>query len=150
MIRNFQESDTEQVMQIWLNGNIEAHSFISKSYWQSNFEDVQEQIVQAEVFVYEADKKIQGFIGIVKGYIAGIFVDKTYRSLGIGKQLLDYAKKRYCSLRLEVYQKNKQAVDFYFREGFSIEAEGFDEETGEMEYTMLWTASMETDKDWEW
>ena len=30
MIREFQTADTEQVMQIWLNGNEDAHPFISK------------------------------------------------------------------------------------------------------------------------
>lgn len=33
MIREFQTADTEQVMQIWLNGNEDAHPFISKKYW---------------------------------------------------------------------------------------------------------------------
>lgn len=32
MIREFQTADTEQVMQIWLNGNEDAHPFISKKY----------------------------------------------------------------------------------------------------------------------
>ena len=31
MIREFQTADTEQVMQIWLNGNEDAHPFISKN-----------------------------------------------------------------------------------------------------------------------
>ena len=30
MIQEFQTADTEQVMQIWLNGNEDAHPFISK------------------------------------------------------------------------------------------------------------------------
>ena len=37
MIREFQTADTEQVMQIWLNGTEDAHPFISKEYWCSNF-----------------------------------------------------------------------------------------------------------------
>jgi len=46
MIREFQTADTEQVMQIWLNGNEDAHPFISKKYWCSNFSMVQEQLLQ--------------------------------------------------------------------------------------------------------
>ena len=82
MIRKFQKEDTGQVMRIWLNGNKDAHPFIPKEYWEANYSMVEEQILQAEVFVYEADGEIQGFIGIVGGYIAGIFVDRAYRSLG--------------------------------------------------------------------
>lgn len=74
-------------MKLWLSGNVDAHPFIPKEYWESNFSMVEEQILQAEVFLCETDGEIQGFIGIVGNYIAGIFVDKKYRSLGIGKQL---------------------------------------------------------------
>lgn len=148
MIRTFQKSDTEQVMQIWKNGNEDAHSFIPKNYWQSNFSIVQEQLLQAEVVVYEEDGKIRGFIGIVGGFVAGIFVDKKYRSQGVGKQLIDYAKKSYESLSLGVYQKNRRAINFYFREGFSILTEAFDKATGETEYTMLWKADHEMDHIW--
>lgn len=85
MIREFQTADTEQVMQIWLNGNEDAHPFISKKYWCSNFSMVQEQLLQAEVFVYEKDGIIRGFIGITDGYIAGIFVDRKCRSCDCDK-----------------------------------------------------------------
>lgn len=109
LIRKFQKSDAEQVMKLWLSGNVDAHPFIPKEYWESNYPMVEEQILQAEVFLCEADGKIQGFIGIVGNYIAGIFVDKKYRSLGIGKQLLDHAKQEHRSLSLGVYQKNRRA-----------------------------------------
>lgn len=136
MIRKFQKGDTRQVMQIWLKGNIDAHPFIPKEYWESNFEMVQEQLVEAEVYVFEYGKSIQGFIGMVDGYIAGIFVDSRYRSRGIGRQLLEYAKQTHAALSLGVYKKNKRAVLFYLREGFSKVSEQTDENTGEIEYTM--------------
>lgn len=41
MIRQFQKSDIEQIMKIWLNGNLDAHPFISKEYWHSNYPIVQ-------------------------------------------------------------------------------------------------------------
>lgn len=143
MIRKFQKADTEQVMRIWLNGNLDAHPFIPKAYWESNFETVQEQLLQADVFVYEVHGEIQGFIGIVNGYIAGIFVDKKYRSLRIGQKLLDHVKSKYHSLSLDVYQKNNRASAFYLREGFSVLSEQLDENTKEIKYTMLWNSNNE-------
>lgn len=125
-------------MRIWLNGNEEAHSFISSDYWHANLAAVQEQILQADVFVYEDDGEIQGFIGMVDGYIAGIFVNKIYRSYSIGRQLLEYVKQIYSMLSLSVYQKNKRAIAFYLRESFSILSEKIDEATGEREYMMVW------------
>lgn len=142
MIRKFQKEDAEQVMQIWLSGNEDAHPFIPKAYWKSNFEMVQEQLLQADVFVYDVGGEIQGFIGIVDEYIAGIFVDKKHRSLGIGKKLLDYVKLRYSSLSLNVYDKNDRAAAFYLREDFSVQSKELDEATGEVEYTMIWKPEM--------
>ena len=40
MIRAMQASDLEEVMQIWLTANMEAHDFIDSSYWKSHFEEV--------------------------------------------------------------------------------------------------------------
>ena len=40
MIREFQMSDTEQVMKLWLSGNIGAHSFVLEEYWHSHFDEV--------------------------------------------------------------------------------------------------------------
>ncbi|MBS5480788.1 MAG: GNAT family N-acetyltransferase, partial [Clostridiales bacterium] len=79
MVRKFQKSDLELVMEIWLSGNEDAHPFISKEYWKSNFESVQEQLLEAEVYVFEADEVIKGFIGMQGNYIAGIFVGKACR-----------------------------------------------------------------------
>ena len=138
MIREFQKSDTEQVMLLWLAGNEDAHPFIPKEYWYSHFAEVQEALSQAKVFVYDTNGKIQGFIGMVNEYIAGIFVDKSCRSHGIGRQLLIYVKQRHGTLSLGVYQKNTRAVALYLREGFSIQSETVDETTGEIEYTMFW------------
>ena len=37
----------------------------------------------------------------------------------------------------------QMAISFYQREGFIIQCEGFDETTGEKEYTMLWKRKSE-------
>lgn len=41
-------------------------------------------------------------------------------------------------LILNVYQKNTRAIHFYQREGFEIQREGLDEDTGEKDYVMIW------------
>lgn len=138
MIRKFQNIDIEQVMKIWLCGNEDAHSFIPKDYWKSNYSMVQEQLLQAEVYVYEAEGTVQGFIGIQENYLAGIFVKKEVRSTGIGKQLLDYVKAIHPTLTLNVYQRNRRALEFYKREGFFITLEDIEPDTGETDYTMYW------------
>ena len=138
MIRKLQKADINRVADIWLKTNLKAHFFIPEQYWISNYEFVKEMLPQAEVYVYEDDKMIQGFVGLNDEYIEGIFVSDEMQSCGIGKLLLDYIKDKKVSLRLNVYQKNARAISFYQREGFIIQCEDLDEATGEKEYTMLW------------
>lgn len=37
MIRQYNESDIDEVMYIWLDANINAHNFIHSDYWRSNY-----------------------------------------------------------------------------------------------------------------
>ena len=138
MIRELRKADINSVADIWLDTNRKAHAFIPASYWESNFALVKEMLPQAEVYVYEDEKGIQGFLGLSGEYIEGIFVSEQAQSHGIGKCLLDYAKNRKPALRLNVYQKNMRAIRFYRREGFQIQREGLDADTGEPDYEMLW------------
>ena len=141
MIRKLQKTDINRVADIWLKTNLKAHFFISEQYWISNYEFVKEMLPQAEVYVYEDDKMIQGFIGINDEYIEGIFVSDEMQSRGIGKMLLDYIKDKKDRLQLKVYQKNVRAMSFYQREGFTIQSESMDEFTREKEYVMNWESS---------
>ena len=141
MIRKMQNIDINRVADIWLKTNLKAHFFIPEQYWISNYEFVKEMLPQAEVYVYEDDKMIQGFIGVSDEYIEGIFVSDEMQSRGIGKMLLDYIKDKKDRLQLKVYQKNVRAMSFYQREGFTIQSESMDEFTGEKEYVMNWELS---------
>lgn len=141
MIRAFSENDLFSVMQIWLDTNIKAHSFIPPNYWIDNYAMVKDILPQAEIYVYEDDNtnQIDGFIGLTNNYIEGIFVREAIQSKGIGKRLLNYAKEIKSSLRLSVYQKNTHAIAFYQREQFVIRSENIDDSTNEKEFIMTWS-----------
>ena len=140
MIRKYVDSDIDAVMQIWLNTNIQAHSFISPDYWKNNFDVVKEMLPLAEIYVHEGDNanQIDGFIGLNNDNIEGIFIREAAQSKGAGKQLLDHVKKVKSTLKLNVYQKNERAIQFYLREEFSIQSESLDSNTGEKELIMVW------------
>ena len=141
MIRKLLNGDIDRVADIWLKTNLKAHYFISNQYWKSNYELVKEMMSQSEVYVFEVDKMIQGFVGLNDKYIEGIFVSDEMQSRGIGKILLDYIKDKKDRLQLKVYQKNVRAMSFYQREGFTIQSEEMDEFTREKEYVMNWESS---------
>lgn len=138
MIRRLSNSDIDPVMDIWLESNIDSHDFINPDYWKGKYNEVKPAIQQAEVYVYENDSIIKGFIGLDGDYIAGIFVDKAYRSAGIGTALLDLVKQYHNRLILSVYEKNTSAVRFYKKSGFILESKSIDDETLQTEYTMIW------------
>lgn len=138
MIRQMNETDLPEVMEIWLQTNEEAHDFIPADYWRENYDKVKTLLPQAEVFVYEKNVQLSGFIGMNGEYVAGIFVRQSARSQGVGKQLIHYVKDRKERLILHVYEKNKRAIHFYEREGFVVVSWGMDGDTGETEYVMEW------------
>ncbi|HHT97721.1 MAG TPA: N-acetyltransferase [Clostridiales bacterium] len=139
MITELDISRIGDIMKIWIEENINAHDFISEDYWKTNYAFVKKALPDATVFVYEDKEEIKGFIGIVeKSYIAGLFVLNKYHSNGIGSDLLERCKQEYPVLKLDVYAKNLKAVSFYRKHGFKIEEEKENDETKELEYSMIW------------
>lgn len=132
------EKDLDNIMEIWLKSNIEAHNFVDKNYWINNFDLVKSMIKESEIYIYEENNKILGFIGLSENYIAGIFIDKEFRNKGIGKNLLDYAKDKKDKLYLNVYEKNNKAMNFYIKNQFIISEKNFDDENKEYEYKLIW------------
>ncbi len=138
MIRDFKNQDIDRIMDLWLDTNISAHSFIKSEYWKSNYDTVKGMMPSATIYVYEENNVIQGFIGLMDDYIAGIFVSHLLQSKGIGKKLLDYAKDKGDALSLSVYKENIRAVKFYLHENFTVSDEQIDENTGKLELNMVW------------
>jgi len=140
MIREYKSTDRERVMEIWLNSNLEAHSFIRAEYWRECYDYTAEAIGNAEVYVAEEDGRVAGFIGLDGDNIEGIFVDADCRCRGVGKSLIDFVKERHTKLMLCVYEKNERAAEFYKREGFVPVRKKPDISTGETEILMRWVS----------
>ena len=138
MIRKMQPKEIDNVGNIWLQGNLEAHPFVKKDYWIGNLNSVKEQFKEAEIYVSVDKNQIVGFAGLQGNYLAGIFVKKEFRSQSFGGKLLVYLKQEYSELSLEVYSKNIQAKKFYLRNGFKVIHKDIDESTDEVEYQMIW------------
>ena len=138
MIREFKQTDIDNVMEIWITENIRAHDFIPKEHWEKNFEYVKKVLPNAEIYVYLEDEKIVGFIGLNDNYIEGIFIDSKYQHKGIGTALLKKTKELKDELTLSAYKKNTKAIQFYLKNGFEIVEENIEKENDEVEYIMLW------------
>lgn len=140
MIKEFKIENLEEVMEIWLQTNINAHDFIEREYWINNFDLVKKLLPDAKVYIFEEDNIIKGFIGVIEdGYIAGLFVKEKYQREGIGEKLIKYIKPKYNQLKLDVYSKNKNAIKFYLKNNFKIVNEKNNEDTNELEYEMIFS-----------
>lgn len=138
MIRKLEIRDIDEVMNIWLETNIKTHAFITKTYWEDSYKEVRRGILNADVYVYEEEKQVIGFVGIIEGYIAGIFVKENMQNNGIGKQLINKCKEKYKELTLKVYEKNEKAIRLYQKEGFNIINKEIDKQTKQIELVMKW------------
>lgn len=138
MIRKFKSDDLEKVMELWLLGNTEVHSFIPSKYWRQNFKEIQRVIPIARTYVYEYKGEVMGFISTMEGYLLGIFVNDSIRHHGMGMVLLDCEKQRENSMTVTVYEKNVTAVRFFMKQGFKVESELVEESTGERQLMMTW------------
>ncbi len=58
-----------------------------------NFDMVKAMLPQAEVYVYDHENSIQGFVGLSGDYIEGLFVSSGCQSCGIGALLLNHIKE---------------------------------------------------------
>lgn len=132
MIREFKSADLDKVMEIWLQGNEQAHNFIDSNFFKQNFDIVEMLIPMSTVYVQDLDG-VKGFVGITENYISGLFVEQGYRRQGTGKALVNKAKQRYNELFVHVYKKNTDAVNFFLSQNFEIVSESINEESNELE-----------------
>lgn len=132
MIREFKSTDLDKVMEIWLQGNEQAHNFIDSNFFKQNFDIVEMLIPMSTVYVQDLDG-VKGFVGITENYISGLFVEQGYRRQGTGKALVNKAKQRYNELFVHVYKKNTDAINFFLSQNFEIISESINEESNESE-----------------
>lgn len=138
-LNEIDEKTLDSLLSIWLEGNLQAHSFISKNYWLDNQVGVREDLAQARIFVKETDGKAVGFLGLVEEAIAGLFVKEQFQKQGIGEALIQRVKDEKKILTLTVYENNQGALLFYERQGFRRVRSQIDPETQQREWLMRWT-----------
>ncbi|PRY90322.1 putative acetyltransferase [Marinilabilia salmonicolor] len=141
MIRKLQDNQGEiaEVCNLWLEGSIQSHDFVSESYWQSKLEDMKTHYLpNSETYVLEEDGIIKGFISLVDDKLAALFVAPEYQGKGVGHELLLHAQRLSGNLKLNVYTENSRAVTFYARRGFRFVGLQMDPNTGCEEFVLEW------------
>ena len=139
MIRNYRETDLEEMVRIWYNASIIAHSFIPASFWALQKSAMKDKYLPlAENFVFEDEGKVKGFISLVGKRVCALFVTPAMQGKGIGRALLENSKTLKGKLSLKVYRENESAFGFYKKCGFVAAGEELDERTGCVQILMEW------------
>ncbi len=140
MIRRLLPGEMDKLIEIWLASTIQAHPFISESYWHESESIVRNvYIPQSATWVFIHQDKMVGFISVLDSrFIGALFVSEPFIGQGIGQALMEHVKAHYPSLSLEVYQKNHRAVHFYHHQGFRIEESAWQNETHHPTWIMSW------------
>lgn len=140
MIRPYRSSDSEAVLTLWLEASIQAHDFVAEEFWHAQLPAMREHYLpQAETWVLEENGQALAFMSLYGARLAALFVSPHAQGRGLGRQLLDEAKRRRDSLELGVYCANHRAMAFYRANDFLAVAETRDPHTGQPELTMRWS-----------
>lgn len=132
-IRQYKDTDTEKLIEIWYNASVIAHSFIPPEMWESHKDDLRNKYFpQAETWVAEENGDLLGFISLMGSYIGGLFVNPAKQRVGIGTKLFEQVNKRKGQLYVGVYSKNSNARRFYLKHGFKYVNQEVQPETGEI------------------
>ena len=148
MIRAFESSDMNDVLKIWLEASIGAHSFVSKEFWELKVNDMREAYIPAsDTYVFSENGTVKGFFSLHGDSLAAMFVSPVAQGKGIGRQLMNEAKSLRRRLNLAVYRENVKSIQFYRKCGFTAVKERADDHTGHIEILMEYSSEQPPEPD---
>jgi len=118
-IDQFQPHEAEHLLAIWLVASRLGHPFLSEEDLAAQRDLVRDvYLPQAETWVIRRGDEIAGFIGLLDNFIGGLFIDPVLHGQGLGRALIDHARRLKGRLAVEAYEANASAVGFYRQCGF--------------------------------
>lgn len=73
MIREYRQSDIDQIIDVWLSASIAAHDFIEPAFWAEPLGDMRSLYIPAsETFVFDDEGKIAGFYSLTDNTLAAL------------------------------------------------------------------------------
>lgn len=137
MTRKIEPEEIDDVLDVWINASIQAHSFIDKEFWRSKIDDMREiYIPNSDTYIFKENEIVKGFFCLHGGTLAAMFVSPEFQGNGIGRKMMEKAKSLRDRLELTVYKENPKSIEFYRKCGFQIIKEKIDAHTGHVEVLM--------------
>jgi len=140
MIRPFMESDTEEIVRLWLDSAGTSFGFLPATFWSSLEEHIRTLYLpmsdEIVLHIDDATGRIDAFFAFAGEYLGALFVAPHMQGRGLGARMFRIARRMHPDLTLSVHKENVRAVTFYERQGLSVLAERIDNSTGCQEYVM--------------
>lgn len=146
IIRRYQASDEESVVDLWSRAAKLAHPFIEGEGEGDRARKLREvYLVMADNWVAEVSGAVVGLLGLLEAEIGGLFVAPEAQGRGVGRALVEHAAALHGEVTVEVFANNSRARRFYDLMGFVERGRRTDEETGHILISMLRPAAGATE-----
>src|SRR5699024_12355492 len=107
MIRAYKENDIDILIDIWYKSSLQAHDFVYSGYWESQIEEMKEKYIpMLETHVITSETKIIGYISMVEGYLAALFLDVAYQNNETGKEKWNFEKRQKKKIKNKFNKQN--------------------------------------------
>ncbi len=120
MIRKIKVTDYPRLIEIWESAVLSTHDFLKEEDFLYYTERLPVYFQYVNLFGFEQEGILIGFMGIAEGNLEMLFIDNNYRGTGIGKKLVTYAINHLQVTKVDVNEQNIQAVGFYKYIGFNV------------------------------
>lgn len=127
LIRNYNNKDRDEVIKLW------NEVFPITSPHNDPLTSIDRKLAVNDNLFFVAESNDKKLVGTImagydghRGWIYSLAVNPDYRKKGIGTSLIKHAEKELLKLNcpklnLQVLSSNKEVIDFYKQNGFSIE-----------------------------
>ena len=121
MIRDFKDSDTDAVIDIWYQASLLAHPFLSKDFLEQEKKNIRNiYIPNTRSWVFEVNNKPVAFIAMMANEVGAIFAYPEFHGRGIGAALMQHVSEQFEVLEVEVFEANSIGRAFYEKFGFKF------------------------------
>ena len=130
MIRKYEETDIEELLEVWYEASSMAHPFLDSEFMEKEKQNIRDvYIPNTETWVSTNKDVLDGFIAMMENEVGAIFVRPEKHGQGIGKNLMDFVCQFHKELEVEVFKDNKIGRAFYDKYGFKIIKEHLHKDT---------------------
>ena len=133
-IRPYTDEDQVDLLDVWYQASLIAHSFLSREFLDNERSQIATQwLPVAKTTVYETEGRVVGFLSLVDNEVGGLFVHPDHQRRGIGRALMDHARRTRPFLELDVFAANTSGRAFYDSYGFELVDRHINQDTGQPE-----------------